>query len=375
MTESLNPSLEDRIAGVMPVLAEHAREHDEDGSFAEASCTALKRAGLYRALVPVEFGGLGAGYGQLCDGLRRLAHACPSSALALSMLSHLVAATVYKVRKGQPGEALLRMVAEQGLVLVSTGAGDWLQSAGELTRVQGGYRFTATKGFCSGSPIGDLMITSGRYEDPEQGPRVLHFPLAYTAAGVTRGSDWNTHGMRATGSNATHIESAFVPDSAIAVDRPRGPWHPAFDVISTLALPILMSVYVGVAERAVELAVALARPRRDDPDLAYLAGELTNGLTVVQSLWRSHVDNAAEYDFAPDQERTCRSLALKTTLAQECIRTVEKAMEVAGGRGYFRPAGLEQLLRDVRAAHYHPMQGKRQQRFCGRALLGLSPVD
>jgi acyl-CoA dehydrogenase len=53
------------------------------------------------------------------------------------------------------------------------------------------------------------------------------------------------------------------------------------------------------------------------------------------------------------------------------MRTVEKAMEVAGGAGFYRSAGLERLFRDVQAARYHPLQEKAQLRFTGRLALGL----
>lgn len=364
----------ERAEALCTDLRENAARHDKEGSFVRESVEALRGQGYYAALVPSDLGGMGASLAEICEFIRVLAKACPATALAYSMHSHLVATTVWKHRKGQPGEALLRRVAAEKLVLVSTGAGDWLASGGTLQRVTGGYRFTAQKGFCSGSPVGDLMITSGRYEDPERGERVLHFPLSYTAEGVSRGHDWDTHGMRGTGSHTTTIEGAFIPEASVAVDRPRGPWHPAFDVICTVALPILMSPYVGAAERASELALEDGRRRRDDPDVQYLAGELLNELFVTRSLWRAQVDNAAEYDFAPDLARSSLGLQAKSMLADACIRTVSKAMELGGGGAYFRKSGIEQLMRDVRAAPYHPMQAKRQQRFSGRVALGLDPI-
>jgi alkylation response protein AidB-like acyl-CoA dehydrogenase len=35
-------------------------------------------------------------------------------------------------------------------------------------------------------------------------------------------------------------------------------------------------------------------------------------------------------------------------------------MEVAGGAGFFREAGLERLFRDVQGARYHPVRGTAQ---------------
>jgi acyl-CoA dehydrogenase len=287
------------------------------------------------------------------------------------MHSHLVASTVWRHLHGKGGEPLLRKVAAQNLVLVSTGAGDWLQSGGELRRVEGGYRFTAKKGFASGSPMGDLLVTSGCYEDPQHGWQVLHFPLAITAAGVTRGDDWDTHGMRGTGSHTVHIEDAFVAEESVSVTRARGAWNPAFDVICTLALPILMSTYVGVAERACELALERAKAKADDSDVQYSAGQLVNELFAVRALWKAQVRNAENFQFTPSAERSSLGVQGKTTLAEACVRTVDKAMELAGGAAYFRRGRIEALMRDVRAAPYHPMPAARQWLFSGRVALGL----
>ena len=60
----------------------------------------------------------------------------------------------------------------------------------------------------------------------------------------------------------------------------------------------------------------------------------------------------------------CRVQGLDVTLEEGLV----------GGAGYFRSAGLERLLRDARAGHYHPMQPKRQHVFSGRFALGLDPV-
>ena len=364
----------ERARRLGPELAEYAARHDEDGTFAVESLTSLKEDGLYRAIVPADLGGGGAGMRDICEVIRELAHYCGSTALAFSMHTHLVAATRWKYEQGQPGEALLRKVVDNGLVLISTGAGDWLESNGTMEKVDGGYRYTSKKPFASGSPIGDVMITSGRYEHPEKGPMVLHFSLPFSTEGVRRGDDWDTHGMRGSGSNTVHIDGAFIPDASIALERARGPWHPAFNVVSTVALPIFMSAYLGVAERACELALQSARPRRDDVNVQYLAGELGNELFVARTAWNAIVDNMAELDFKPTIERACVATEGKTVLAEACIRTVSKAMELAGGGAFFRKSGIERLMRDVRGAQYHPLQAKRQHVFTGRAALGLEPM-
>jgi alkylation response protein AidB-like acyl-CoA dehydrogenase len=288
------------------------------------------------------------------------------------MHSHLVAATVWKHLRGQGGEPLLRRVAKEQLVLVSTGAGDWFESNGKLEPTTGGYTLTAKKHFCSGAPLGDLLVTTSVLEHPTEGQQVLHFPVPLSAKGVRIGTDWDTLGMRGTGSQTVELEGVFIPEESIALRRPRFGWHPAWSAVLTVAPPIYMSPYLGIAEAARDRAVEWARSHcRSETPL--LVGEMENALTAARITWHHLVANAAEYDFAPEVERANRALVAKTLLANAVIETVEKAMEVVGGAAYFRRTGIERLLRDAHGAPYHPLPEKRQQAITGRLALGMEP--
>jgi alkylation response protein AidB-like acyl-CoA dehydrogenase len=233
---------------------------------------------------------------------------------------------------------------------------------------------TARKVFSSGCLSGDILITSAVYADPQDGSTVLHFPVPFTDESVTIMDNWRTLGMRGTGSNDVIIEGAFVPESAVALRRPQGEWHPFFNVVSAVALPLIMSVYVGVAEAAYDLALQQATKKRQEAQTPYLIGEMTNALVTAQMAVQGMIDTAANYDFELTTETANAIIIRKTIAARAAIQTVEKAMEVVGGAAFFRSLGLERLLRDVQAAIYHPYQEKRQHLFTGRMALGLDPV-
>ena len=115
------------------------------------------------------------------------------------------------------------------------------------------------KVFASGSPSGDLLMTSGVLDDPESGPTVLHFPLPLSSAGVSILDNWRTLGMRGTGSNDVNIEGVFIPDAAVGLRRPKGKWHYIYHLTVMIAMPLIISAYVGVAEAAREMALTRAR--------------------------------------------------------------------------------------------------------------------
>jgi alkylation response protein AidB-like acyl-CoA dehydrogenase len=357
-----------------PLFAARAAQHDQDDSFVADNYADLKARRVLSAGVPAELGGGGASYGQLGAVLRELASHCGSTALALSMHTHLVATIVWRWRQGQPVEPLLRRVAAEQIVLVSTGASDWLDSSGRAERVDGGYRVSGRKVFGSGSPVGDLLVTSAPIDDPGDGPTVLHFAVPMKGEGVTVLDNWRAMGMRATGSGDVVLEGVFVPEGAVSLRRPRGAWHTFYNVIVAVAMPLVMSVYLGVAESARDLALRQVARKREDSDVWYLVGEMENALTTGQLAVQAMIDLNAEYSFAPDVATASAILVRKTIAAQALQLTVEKALETVGGGGLFRSMGLERLLRDIHGAQFHPLPAKRQHRFTGRVALGLDPV-
>jgi acyl-CoA dehydrogenase len=145
-------------------------------------------------------------------------------------------------------------------------------------------------------------------------------------------------------------------------------------MVAAVAVPIVMAVYVGIAEAARELAVQLLQRKRHEADVWYLVGEMDNALATAQLALESMIDLCADYSFAPDHATANAEFIRKTIVADAVVDTVEKALEAVGGGSLFRTLPLERLLRDIHGAQFHPLQRKRQFRFSGRVALGLDPV-
>lgn len=353
-----------------PKFAARAAAHDADDSFVSENYAELRAQRVFSAGVPAELGGGGASYRELCEMLRTLAHSCSSTALALAMHTHPVATTVWRWRhEGAPVEGLLRRLAAQELIIVTSGGSDFLAGSGTAVKVEGGYRITARKVFGSGSPAGDLFMTMAIHDDPASGPTVLHFGVPLKAPGVTVADNWRTLGMRGTGSNDILLEDVFIPDAAVGVRRPPGRWTQVFFVIYCMAFPLIYSVYLGVAEAARALALRTAGRRSQEPVVQALVGEMENELAAARMAVQHMIDVADTDRLGAD---TTNEVLIGRTLAgRAAVRAVEKAMEVAGGAGFYRSLGLERLFRDVQGARYHPLPEKLQTLYTGRFALGL----
>ena len=354
-----------------PQLAEVGRRCDENNEFAAANFELLRAREFLALAVPAELGGLGLSRTETAQVLRAMAHYCPSTALAHAMHTHPTAAAVWRWQHQKaPVDGLLKRIASERIQLLTSGGSDWLDGSGKAEKVEGGYRITGRKNFASGAPAAQLFMTGAIEDDPKEGPTVLQFGVPMNAKGVSIEETWDTMGMRATGSDDVVFDGVFVPDAAVAARRKPGVWHPLLHLVSMIAFPIVYSVYTGIAEKARDIAVAEAGKRRD-PAIETV-GELETELAATRMACDALV--AFCETATPGPETTNTVFIHRSLIARGALRTVELAMEVAGGAAYFRRVGLERLFRDIQGARYHPLTPTAQRRLAGRTALGR-PID
>jgi alkylation response protein AidB-like acyl-CoA dehydrogenase len=358
-----------------PRFAARAPAHDAADTFVAENFAELKARDVLAAAVPAELGGGNASYRQLCDMLRVLAHFCGSTALTLSMHTHIVATATWRWRRDPESvERLLRRVVDERLQLVGSGASDWIAPSGTAERHEGGFRVSGQKMFASGIPTGDLFVTQAVYQDPQSGPTALHFALPVKGPGLEPKDTWQVLGMRGTGSQHVAIQDVFVPDAAISLRRPAGQWTPIFHLFASYPLPLIYAVYLGLAEAMRDATLNLVQRRRGDADFATVIGEIENELAAARLAHRDMVQ-AAEACEEPGAETTNRIMTGRTLVGRAVTRVAEKAMEAVGGSAFYRAAGLERLFRDMQGARFHRPQREMQLRFSGRLALGLDVDD
>lgn len=356
----------DTAAMLATRFGERAEHYDRSGTFVYDNYDALRDAHFFSIGIPSELGGGGASHEEVCDCTRLIARGCGSTALAYAMHSHPVCLNVFKYKRGDSkAEQTLRRVAEKELVIAGTGANDWLESSGRAEKVEGGYRVTAVKHFVSGAPGANVLVTSS-VTDGEQGPEIIHFSIPFNSDGIRIENNWDTLGMRATGSNDVTLENVFVPEAAVVARRPQGVWHPVWDTILPIAMPIIVAAYTGLAEQAYELIVAQAQKTSGQEALV---GEATNALTTAQIALQDMIRLNDNYQFQPAKELTSRILVRKTMATKAVQQVVELGATLIGGPGFFKGHGMERIIRDSRAMHFHPLPERRQMLFTGQYVL------
>src|SRR5262249_34460739 len=139
-----------------------------------------------------------------------------------------------------------------------------------------------------------------------------------------------------------------------------------------IAFPLIYSVYLGVAESARDIAIGLAKRKAPSQHTICLAGRMDTELAGARLALDMML--ATVRLNAPSAATVNQIMIGRQLVARHAMGAVECAMEVAGGAGFYRAAGLERRFRDIQAARYHPLQSGPQSEYAGAMALGL-PVE
>jgi len=359
---TLTPDLLGRIRS-------RAAGYDRDNAFFDEDLDELRAAG-YLAPRPLL---------ELARDQRLLAAHAPATALGINM--HLVWVSVATVLHNR-GDASLDWVLDDAAAgeLFAFGNSEpgndlvlW-DSLTTATPVDGGFAFTGTKIFTSLGPAWTRLGVFGRHGD-----ELVHGFLDRSSPGVTTLDDWDTLGMRATQSRTTLLDGAFVATERISRTLPVGPnADPFVFAIFSSFLLLIGSVYAGIADRALELAVEAARqrtslktglPYADDPDIRW---RLADAALALDALRPDLESLAADVDAGTDHGAAWfRYLTgAKHRSTEAARRVVDQAMRVAGGSGYRSSSELARLQRDVLAGIYHPSDTESVHSTVATNLLG-----
>lgn len=369
---AIEADLTARAAEMGPTLAANAERHDRDGSWVNDSFTAIRDAGLLRIAVPTELGGDGATIRQIASVQRELARHCGSSGLASAMHQHVTAFTAWRYRRNLPGaEATLRRIADDGIVVVSTGGGDFTHPRGTAVAVDNGYVVSGRKSFVSQSPVGAVLSTMFPLDDAERGRRVINVAVPFASTGVSIETNWDTMGMRGTASHDVVFDNVFVPTERVLADRPYGIVDPPLQVISSIAFPIISAAYLGIAEGAVDHTIESLAGRASGLLTQRRVGEMRHQLQVAGWALDGALDVVSD-DPTPSMATVAAVMTAKREIVLAAQEITSLAMDIGGGSTYRKGSPIERAHRDVMAGRFHPFDPDTTLVHGGRLALGLS---
>jgi len=383
MITVLTDELLDRCRG-------RAAGYDRDNVFFDEDLEELKAAGYLKMAVPEEFGGLGMNLAQAGAETRRLGRYAPATAISLNMHTYWVGVAAEVSRSGDSSLDWILKKAGEGEIFAAAhaeGGNDipLLLSTTNAEKVDGGYKFTGRKSFGSMSPVYDWLGLHGMDTSDPDNPKIVHAFMPRESEGVTMIKEWDTLGMRASQSDGTKLDGAFVSDEHIARVVPVG-----FGGADVFVLSIFMwgllgfgNVYFGIAQRATELAaesvksksaLALTRPMSYHPEIQHALAEMTMTMDAIEAQldtlgreWSEGVDHGGMY--------ASKVVSAKYNATEGSFKVVDAALDLIGGFGISKSAEIERLFRDSRLGRVHPANSALSHEIVGKLALGIDPDE
>jgi alkylation response protein AidB-like acyl-CoA dehydrogenase len=372
---------------LLDTLRSRAGDYDRENRFFQEDFDDLRDAGYLRMALPKEFGGLGLTLAEAARETRRLAQFAPATALGLNMHTYWVGVAADLWRAGDTSVQWILEDAAAGEVFAAGHAESGnetslFMSVVKAEQVDGGYTFTGRKSFGSLSPVWTRLGMHAMDLSDPTAPKVVHAFMPRNSVGYTIAETWDVMGMRATRSDDTILDRAFIPERYVARVLPAGLAGADMFVLSIFAWALVGfgNVYYGLAKRALELTVeqmqkktsaALTRSMAHHPHVQYNVAEMAIELEAIGAQlasvardWSGGVQHAVW---------PIKLIAAKYRAVEGAWRIVDTALEVSGGFGMFKKSELERLFRDARAGRFHPANSSLSHEAVGKLVLGVDP--
>jgi alkylation response protein AidB-like acyl-CoA dehydrogenase len=369
---------------------ERAPMYDRENRFFTEDFEELRASGYLHAAVPAELGGSGLRLNEVMRLQQQLAYHAPATAVAVNMHLYWTGLAADLARFGDERCAFILREAADGHVFAA-GHGEagndlgLFASTAQAERADGGWVISGRKVFGSLSPVWTYLGFHAMDTSDPAAPKVIHGFLPRDASGYRIEQTWDALGMRATSSEDTVFDGAFVPGELVPVVAPMGAAGADLFHLSLFAWGLLgfANVYIGAARRAYDIVVESARSRGSigltrsqahNPEVQRGVAEMRMALEAVDGYlgrvcddWAAGVDHGADWPL--------KIVSAKHFAVTRAFEIVDTALDLTGGAGLFKRSRIEQLFRDVRLGRIHPANRLVVHEIVGKAALGVNPDE
>lgn len=361
----LKGELFERAVSVTRDLAATASRRDREGGTAKAERDLLRRSGLLRAIIPKEFGGLGATWPEALDIVRLFARVDGSLAHLVGF-QHLLLASARLFGSPHQWQRLYRETAANewfwGNALNPLDPSTTISPAGSAFEVNG------RKSFSSGSVDADQLLISA--VDSVTGKLVVA-AIPGNRKGLAILGDWDNMGQRQTDSGTVEFHRVSVERDEIFSDP--GPLGNTYATLRPLIAQLtLTNLYVGIAEGAVHAArkytltsrrawpQSTAASPAEDPLVLRRYGEFTVAVAGAAALAERAAlsldeDYTSENALSPERRgATAIEIATaKVAATKAALKVTSDIFDVTGARATATNVNLDRFWRNARTHTLH----------------------
>lgn len=348
-------------------LREFSDKAESTGQMPYEVITAVRNYGIWQHLCPQEIGGNCTDAAELIDIWKE----CAKVDGSFGWLSiAYVLATTHCALYLQPS-AWQQIFSDDSLPVI---AGQY-QPNGYGRRIEGGYSLTGKWAFGSGIHHADWVVAGfiqtnedGIVKDVDGKPEILIAVIP--RASLSLSGDWDTTGLRGTGSINYSCENLFIPSAfCYRFKNPEALRGSALHRIGITEISAVShgSWALGMAQRVIDEIRALAKKTLRANESSPLAKKDTFLLDLARATARlksaqaflTSVTTQAQHEVektAGITQQTQNEIRLAATYANEiCAEIAEIAYRQMGTTAIARRNPLERVLRDIQTGRQHMM--------------------
>lgn len=351
----------------------HSASYEAAGCYPSELFRQLAGLGLMGMTAPEDMGGAGADYVSYALALMEIAAADGALSTILSIQNSLIVAGL--LNDGSPEQQarwlpkLLSGEVIGAFALTEADAGsDAAAIRTRATKVDGGWRLNGSKQFITSGKIAGLTIVFA-VSDPDAGKRgISAFLVPTETPGYVVDKVEHKLGQGASDTCALRFEDMFLGEDAL-IGQPGQGYRIALSNLETGRIGIAAQS-VGMAQAALELAVAYARERKsmgkaiiEHQAVGFRLADLAARLEAARQL----VLHAASLK---DGAVPClKEASMAKLIASETAEAVVSGcIQTLGGYGYLEEFGLAKIYRDVRVCQIYEGTSDIQRMVIARAL-------
>ena len=357
----------ERARAMIPFLREHAAENEEATKLVPAVVEALHESGLCRFLQPKAWGGMELDFISYFDIPEMLGRGDASASWVVANLaSHHRGVTLW------PKQAQEEIWGDNPEVFIASGIA-YPQGSGR--RVDGGIELSGKWGFSSGVDLSEWEQLACIVKDKD-GKAVDWVMCQVRRPDFAVIDDWQTLGMRGTGSRTVTCDKIFVPDHFALSTNVADPTHefPGLEIHtnSTFKVPTsalgghcIAGTMTGNANAMLELTTDLVKQRstsytgsnmRDFQSVQLRVGAAAAKIDAVRLLLRTDCLEAHD----TFRENGTLDMETKLRYKRNCAmgmkmlgEAVDSLFEMLGGNGIYDSSVMQRIYRDHHAAAGH----------------------
>jgi alkylation response protein AidB-like acyl-CoA dehydrogenase len=330
------------------------REWDAKGEMPASFIEEMKQFGLFSLLIGEEHGGMGLSTTAYSRTLQELARHDGSVAVtvgahsSIGMRGLLLFGTDEQKAKFCPKLATGEMIA--AFCLTEPGAGSDAASI-KTTAVQDGddWVLNGNKLWITNGGIAQFYTVFAKTGGQAERSNITAFIVTRDMAGVSTGPHEDKMGLRASNTTTVILENVRVPKSHVLGEVGKG-FKVAMKILNS-GRTGLGGGAVGAMKKMISLATKQAKERVQfgKPIAEYGLIKQKLGHMVVDCYAAESAVNMVNHFIDSGHEEYAVEAAITKVFGSEAMwRTIDEALQIAGGNGFMREFPYERALRDAR---------------------------